>query len=362
MYAYLPTPAVVIELAQMEENIRKMTEAAAGYQIKVRPHIKPHKSVEIARLQLRMGCSGITCAKLGEAEVMAKGGIDDILIAFPLIGQEKMQRLKILSRKARVITIVNSEEGARQLSETFQNSPDKIEVLIEVDGGINRGGKKPYEPTLEFARQIAGLPGIDIKGILYYGGTIYGEKDREGFEKTSAREREEMLGTARMLENAGFHMEILSGGNSYSSKMPWLLEGITEIRPGHYLFNDVGQLMSGFAKEQECALRVTASVVSIVDERHAIIDAGSKTLTTDICARKEGYGYVVGRPDITISKLNEEHGFIESEGRLGLEIGDKIAVIPNHACVVPILADEVYGIRNGKLDHLIRIDARGKNR
>lgn len=362
MYDYLPSPAAVIELAQMEENIRRMVEEAGRYHLKVRPHIKPHKSVEIARLQLQMGCSGITCAKLGEAEVMADGGIDDILIAFPLIGRDKMERLKPLCRKTRVITIVNSLEGARELSGTFEGSDSRLEVLIEVDGGIGRGGKKPYGPTLEFARSIRDLPGIEIKGILYYGGTIYSETEREGFERNAKREREEMLGTAAMLKEAGFNMEILSGGNSYSSKMPQLLEGITEIRPGHYLFNDAGQLMSGFAEEEECALRVAAAVVSVVDKNHAIIDAGSKTLTTDTCSRKAGYGCVVGRPDITITRLNEEHGFIESDGELCLAIGDKIAVIPNHACVVPNLADEVFGIREGKTDHMVRIDARGKNR
>lgn len=362
MYEYLPTPAVAADLKQMEENTRRMVQEAAEYGIKVRPHIKPHKSIEIAKMQLELGCRGVTCAKLGEAEVMADGGIKDILIAFPLIGADKMERLKKLAERAEITVIVNSEEGARQLSEAGEQCGRKIRVLIEVDGGINRGGRKPYGETVEFARKIRDLSGIAIKGILYYGGTIYSETTREGFERAADREREEITKTAAMLTEEGFEMGILSGGNSYSSKLPEHLRGVTEVRPGHYLFNDVGQLCSGFAREEECALKVISTVVSRMDGHHAIIDAGSKTLTADVCGKRGGYGYVEGRPDIWITKLNEEHGFIESDGELDMEIGDKIAVIPNHACVVPNLADEIYGMRDGRVDHMIKIDARGKNR
>ena len=143
--------------------------------------------------------------------------------------------------------------------------------------------------------------------------------------------------------------------------MPELLEGINEIRSGHYIFNDCGQLFSGFAAEEDCAMRVVLSVVSIVDSHHAILDAGTKILTSDGCERHPGYGYVIGRPDMTITALNEEHAFLESSLPLSVHIGDKLAVIPNHCCVVCNMVDELYGIRNGQLDHKIRIDARGKS-
>ncbi|MGB8455594.1 MAG: alanine racemase [Anaerocolumna sp.] len=362
MYDYLPTPAVVIELEQVEKNLKDMVELNEKYGIHVRPHIKPHKSVEIAKLQLKLGAAGITCAKLGEAEVMAEAGIRDILIAFPLIGEDKMERLAKLLDIADVITIVNSTEGAKQLSKIGEQKNKKVEVLLEIDGGINRGGKKPYEPTLKFANEIKDLSGIDILGIMYYGGTIYGETTLEGFDRVTKLEHDNMVGTAQMLRDAGFKMNVLSGGSSYSSKRSHLLNGITEVRPGHYIFNDCGQLFTSFATEEQCALKIIATVVCMNDENHAIIDAGSKTLTTDLCGHHEGYGYVVGHPDIMITKLNEEHGFIESTNLLNLRIGDKIAIIPNHACVIANLADEVYGIRNKQVDHMIRIDARGKNR
>ena len=361
MYDYLPTPAVAVELDAVEQNIKTLIDGANRYGIAHRPHIKTHKSVELAKLQLKLGACGSTCAKLSEAEVMADHGIDDIFICFPLIGKEKLYRLEQLMKRIRVSTLVNSVEGARGLSETGQRIGRTVPVLIDLDGGIRRGGLVPGKPALEFAQKIQGFSGIEIIGLMYYGGLIYGQKDRAGFEAIACREREEILSTAALLREAGFHMDVLSGGTSFSGKMPERLEGITEIRSGHYIFNDCGQLFSGFAEEKDCALRVVASVVSIVDKRHAILDAGTKALTSDGCVHHAGFGYVIGRPDIVITNLNEEHAFIESEQPLGFSIGEKLAIIPNHACVVCNLNDEVYGIRNGKLDHMIRIDARGKS-
>lgn len=361
MYKSFPTPAVVIDLDQVDRNIINMVESNKKHGINHRPHIKTHKSVYIAKRQLELGAKGITCAKLGEVEVMIDGGISDILIAYPLIGQDKLERLGRLIDRANIITIVNSEKGAQALSQLGQSKGIKISVLIEVDGGMNRGGHKPMEPTLRFAQKIRDLKGIDIIGLMYYSGIIYNEDTKEGFESRARLERDEVINTAKLLEKHGFNMSILSAGSSYSSKMPHLLEGVTEVRAGNYVFNDCGQLVTGFATEDECALRVISTVVSVVDNHHAIIDAGSKTLTSDTCPHRKGYGYVVGRPDIYITHLNEEHGFIECETQLDLEVGDKIAIIPNHACVVPNLVDEAYGVRKGQLEKMIKIDARGKN-
>ena len=361
MYDYLPTPAVVMELDIMEENVRDMYEHAKACNIAVRPHIKPHKSIEIAKMQIKNGASGITCAKIGEAEIMAQAGIKDILIAFPIIGEDKLKRLGELLKKTNVCTIINSVEGAQGLSDLGEKIGKKIQVLIEVDGGIRRGGRKPGMDTVDFARDVKNMKGIEIKGILYYGGTIYEARDREGIIEKTRMEQKEMTETAAMLEKEGLCMEILSGGSSYSSKCPEYMNGITEVRPGHYIFNDCGQLAKGFSKEENCALRVVASVVCITDSNHAIIDAGSKALTTDGQVGCMGYGHVIGRDDIVITKLNEEHGFLESKKGIDLKIGDKIAIIPNHACVVPNLVDQAYGIRNGVLDHMVTIDARGKN-
>lgn len=362
MYEYLPTPAVVVELEQVSLNLKKMDTLTKTYGINVRPHIKPHKSLYFAREQLVNGAKGITCARLSEAEVMVKHGITDILIAYPLIGEDKMERLKKLVAQADIITIVNSEYGANQLSEAGVSLGKKITVLIEIDGGLHRGGVLPYDAALHFAETIKDLPGIVIKGLMYYNGLIYAENTMEGYIKGTRKEHDELVGTAELLRKNGYCMEILSGGNSYSSKCCKYLEGITEVRCGNYIFNDVSALATGFATEEECALRVVSTVICKMDDYHAIIDAGSKTLTTDICGHRAGYGYVVGRPDIIITKLNEEHGFIECSHPLGLNIGDKIAIIPNHSCVLPNLTDQIYGVRNNKLERMIPIEARGNCR
>ena len=361
LYEYLETPAVAIELDIVERNICTLVENAARHGIVHRPHIKTHRSVELAKLQLRLGAKGITCAKLGEAEVMADAGITDIFVCYPLIGPEKLARLEKLLLRADISTLINSVEGARGLSDLGVSMGRRIPVRIDLDGGLGRGGLQPGSPALEFARAVRELPGIQIVGLMYYGGLIYHQKGRAAMEQIARKEHDDLVQTAALLRADGFTIDVLSGGTSFSGKMPELLEGVTEIRSGHYIFNDCGQLFSGFAAEDDCAMRVVLSVVSIVDEHHAILDAGTKILTSDGCERHPGYGAVLGRPDMVITALNEEHAFLESSLPLDVKIGDKLAVIPNHCCVVCNMVDEVYGIRSGRLDHKIRIDARGKS-
>ena len=363
MYDYIPTPAVVVELDQVTENLKKMIEETEKYGIFVRPHIKPHKSSYFALQQIALGAKGVTCARIGEAEVMADFGIKDILIAFPLIGKDKMERLSKLLDRAEVLTIINSEEGAKQLSEVGTGRKKPVEVLIELDGGLHRGGVAPYQTTLKFAESVKDFRGIHICGLMYYNGLIYQENTEEGLTAYTKKEHDELVGTAELLRKRGFCMEILSGGNSYSSRYSKYLEGITEVRCGNYIFNDCMTLEKGCAQEKDCALRAVATLICKTDECHGIIDAGSKTLTTDGCGNtRSGYGRIVGRPDIRITKLNEEHGFIESSSGLHLEIGEKIAIIPNHACVLPNLTNRIYGIRNDRLERMIPVEARGMER
>lgn len=271
-----------------------------------------------------------------------------------------MERLGRLMQRIRVSTEVNSIYGAKQLSALGERIGKKVPVLIEIDGGLHRGGVPPYEGAVAFADSIRDLPGLEICGLMYYGGLIYAETTREGYEAQTKREHDELVGTAELLRAKGYRMDVLSGGNSYSARCCKYLEGITEVRCGNYIFNDVATLATGFAVEQECALRAVSTVVCKMDDHHAIIDAGSKTLTTDLCGHRPGYGWVVGHPEIRITKLNEEHGFVESDEPLPFEIGDKIAIIPNHACVLPNLVDKIYGIRNGRIERMIPIEARGR--
>ncbi len=361
MYNDLLTPAVIIDLDTVERNIKDMVEINKQYNINHRPHIKAHKSIYFAKKQLNGGCVGITCAKLSEAEVMAEHGIDDILIAFPIIGSAKLERLGTLVEKANIITMINSVEGATALSELGAKIDRKIKTFIEVDGGINRGGIMPGQPVLDFARKIRDLQGLDICGLLYYGGTIYGENTEKGIIEKTKKESRELIEAQKLLNDDGFNISILSTGSSYSARMAKHLEGVTEVRAGNYIFNDASTLWPGLVKEEDCALRVLSTVVSKPDDCTAIIDAGSKALTSDTGAFTKGYGYVVGHPEISIYKLNEEHGFMVSDEPNSLKIGDIVEIIPNHACVIPNLNDSVYGVRNGKVEVVISVDARGKN-
>jgi D-serine deaminase-like pyridoxal phosphate-dependent protein len=325
-----------------------------------RAHIKTHKSLYFARRQMEFGALGIACAKLGEAEVMARGGIRDILLAYPLVGNEKLRRLGELMRIADVKVIVNSTAAARGLSQLGERV-GPVKVLIDVDGGLERGGVKPREAALAFAREISALPGIEIVGIMFYGGPGDQKLDRDGMIRAAEFDRDELVTTAQLLRNAGLRMEILSEGSTSTSKLPEHLSGATETRAGHYIFNDLGQLTTGMAAEADCALRVHATVVSVVDERRFIIDAGSKTLSSDLCRTREGYGYIVEMPDAVIFKLNEEHGFVRRDAPHGLRVGDPVRVIPNHCCVVMNLANRAIGIRADKFERFIPSDARGEN-
>ncbi len=357
----LPTPAVVVDLDRAEKNIREMADHAAKYGIRHRPHIKTHRSGYLAGLQMEAGCCGITAAKLGEAEAMADCGIKDIFIAYPIIGEDKIRRLLELDSRARVSTIINSVAGAEALSQAFEEAGRELTVLIEVDGGLNRGGVKPMEPTLEFAMKVKDLKGLKIRGLMYYGGLIYDSRTIDEVKDACRRERDDLVNTAALLKNHGFSMEILSAGSSFSGKFPELLQGITEIRSGHYIFNDCGQLDIGLAAPEDCALTVISTVVAKPDDQVVICDVGTKSLTSDTCHHRPGYGYIVEYPDLEIYALNEEHAFVRSTGKNPLEVGDKISIIPNHACVVTNLAEKVYGFRGGKLDRMIPIDARGKS-
>ena len=361
-YSELSTPAVLVELDIAEQNTRNMISNAAKYNIAVRPHIKVHKSIELAKMQLSLGAIGITCAKLGEAEVMASGGISDILIAFPVIGEDKLKRYGALSEKCTLRSIVNSTQGARGLSALGESLGKKLEVLIELDGGVNRGGVKPLKEAADFANTLRNMSGITIAGLMYYPGLIYAETTDEGVERLARKEHDDLLGTKELLVKEGFKIDILSGGNTPSALVPQFLEGISEVRPGNYIFNDCQRLYPGLVKPEDCAMRIISTVVCRPDDHSAIIDAGTKTLTSDsFPAMGARYGYILDHEDVLICKLNEEHGFLKSECKMPFNIGEKIAIIPNHACVTSNLCDQIYGFHSGVFSKMLKIDARGKN-
>ena len=364
MYEAVSTPAAVVELNAMESNIKVMLDGAARCGIAHRPHIKSHRSVQLAKMQLAAGACGITCAKLGEAEVMANAGIDDILVAYALIGEEKWERYAALSERCRSLrTMINSEYGAKGLCETAKRHGKVFEVLVELDGGTNRGGLLPGADALAFAQSVRKYDGVKIVGLLYYPGRSYHEETLLGIEWAARKERDDLVETGQLLRGAGFDCSILSGGNTVTSKVPDCLAGITEIRAGNYIFNDCAQLWKDRVSIEDCALRIVSTVVAKPDECNAIIDCGTKTMSGDnLTPEHPRFGYIIGHPNAIIWNLNEEHGFVRSDnGPLDLAVGDRIAIIPNHACVVPNLTGVLYGMRDGVFSQVIRIDAQSRS-
>jgi D-serine deaminase-like pyridoxal phosphate-dependent protein len=362
MYEQLETPAVIVDLNIAEANIGRMAAALQARGIHHRPHIKSHKSAYLARKQLEAGAVGITVAKLSEAEAFVRAGLDDILVAYPIVGREKLSRFARLHGQARMSATVDSVTVAAGLSGLGATSGKPVDVLIEIDGGLHRGGRQPGQDALDFARSIRDLPGLRIRGIMGYFGTIYRHADGPDLIEAVKHEASTIRDTVELLRRDRFDIEIVSSGTSPAALMAEHLEGITEVRAGNYIFFDASGIGLGLAEERDCALRVIATVVSVPLPGKATIDAGTKTLTSDKAHHREGFGCVVGRPDIRIVGLNEEHGMLQYDPEMEqLRVGDRIEIIPNHSCVVPNLAPVVTGVRNGQVVEAIPIDARGCN-
>lgn len=359
---YISTPSVCVDMDVTKRNIDRTVHALAEHGITHRPHIKTHKSLRLAQMQLNAGCKGITCAKLGEAEVMANGGIDDIFIAYPLIGQEKWNRYgRLMERGLKMLTLVNSTVGARGLSALGQRLGTELPVVIEMDGGLERGGLR-QDNLYDFVKEVAKLPGIILQGVCCYSGGIYGCKTMEEIRNLATQEREELLTAADCLRKLGLQVNVISGGSSFSVLCPDELHGLTEVRAGNYIFNDNALLSIGKVDITDCSLKIRSTVVARPSSKTAIIDAGSKTLTTDNINYREGYGLIVDSADAIIYKLNEEHGYVKRESGLDWEVGHEIDIIPNHACTVTNLCDELLEMENGKVVGSIRVEARGMNR
>jgi D-serine deaminase-like pyridoxal phosphate-dependent protein len=356
------TPFVYVDLDIMENNLKQMANRLNNMNIDQRPHIKAHKSIEIATKQINYGAIGITVAKLSEAEIMAEAGFNNILIAYPIIGQLNLKRIKNLHTKTDIIATIDSIQGATGLSEVGEEVNKRIRVLIEIDGGSHRGGRQPGKDLKEFAMEVKNLKGIEVIGVLGYVGQIYNQSSIEDLKKVAKDEARLLIESANLMKEIGFNVSIISGGSTISSMFSEGLSGITESRAGNYAFFDMNAVNLGVASVDDCALRVRSRIVSNPLPGYATIDAGSKTLTTDLSNKGNGYGYIYGKENISIVKLNEEHGYLRYDpNEYDLQIGDEIDIIPNHSCVLANLCDFIYGFRGDKFERKIRIDARGMN-
>ncbi|MEO8291714.1 MAG: alanine racemase [Actinomycetota bacterium] len=359
----LDTPALVVDLSVMERNIQAMASFAADAGVRLRPHTKTHKCPEIARMQIDAGASGITVAKLGEAEVMADAGLDDLLVAYPIVGEAKLARLHALRDRARVRVSLDSVEVARGVG-SVGSAADPVEVLIEVDTGHHRMGRPSGEPTVALVTQVARIPGVEVVGLLSHAGHAY-QAGSDDVAAIAAGEAADLADTAEACGGAGVEIREISVGSTPTARAVSGAAGITESRPGTYVFNDVQQMRLGVATEHDCAARVLATVVARPWEDRFVIDAGSKSLSSDGGDGPPfpGRGVLAGRPDLVLDLLTEEHGVGHVlPGGGGLSIGDRLEVIPLHVCACVNLSDTAAGVRDGRVERELVIAGRGKVR
>ncbi len=355
-FADLDTPALLVDLDIMERNLSRVSDYCSVHGLRLRPHTKTHKSILIARQQLALGASGLTVAKTSEAEVMLGAEPRDLLVAFPVIGESKLRRLAAVAGLTRVTVALDSTEAARQLSDCAVRSGVRFGVLVEVDVGLGRVGVPPSD-ALALARFVAALPGLDWRGVTFYPGHI---KDREP-EKLAALS--ELVGCmVAGFTAAGMKPEIVSGGSTPTLYQSHEIEGLNEIRPGTYVFNDLNTVAAGACTLDDCAASVLVTVVSRAGAGKMIVDGGSKTFSSDwLSSGGPGFGRVREAPGAVFHKMNEEHGFVDlSRAERGFEIGEKVRIVPNHVCVAVNLHEYVYGVRGGNVEEVWNVEGRGK--
>ena len=354
------TPALVLDLDRLEANIAEMARACTQAGVRLRPHTKTHKMPEIAKLQVAAGAQGITCAKLGEAEVMANAGIDDILIAYPIWGDEKLRRLAQLRERARVIVSLDSIEVAEGLSR-FSTDHDPLEIYFEIDTGQHRMGLPPTAQTAELIARVNDLSALKVIGLMTHAGHAYKARTEDEAQSVVLRELEDLTSVQLRCLDLGVPLTELSVGSTPSVRRELSIAGITEVRPGTYVFNDTTMMDLGVAKEETCALHVVATVVSRPSDNRFVVDAGTKSLTSDGVGRAN-WIKIRNRADLAMEFLSEEHGvgtLLENSG--SLKIGDQLELIPSHACPVVNLFDEVLLLRAGSVVDHWRVAGRGKS-
>jgi len=358
---------LVVDEEKLIINIQKMADFAKRNGVKLRPHFKAHKVLEIARLQKQYGAAGITAAKIGEAEIALKAGITDILVACPIVGPEKIKGLFKLAEQARIIVPIDSFEVAQQLNEAALNNNRAIDVYMEVDTGLKRCGLPPGEMLKELTQKVAAMQGLKLLGLMTHAGQVYGVSDSAKVKEIGLMEGKTMVALAEELRKVGIEIEEVSVGSTPTVPYSGAIPGVTEIRPGNYVFNDAIQIGLGVASPEECSLRVLTTVISAPEARRKIVDAGSKVFALDKGAHGtsvvKGFGRILGYPHWELTRLSEELGIMEAkEDCFEPQIGALLEIIPNHACTVMNLATEVAVRREGIIREFWQIAARGQVR
>lgn len=354
--AEIDTPALLLDLDLMERNIDRMSTLFRNLPAKLRPHAKTHKTPSIAHKQLAAGAIGITCAKLGEAEIMVQGGIRDVLIANQIVGARKIARLMSLARHADLIVAVDDVRNVEDLSLAAQAVGISLRVLMEVDVGMRRCGVTPGQPALALAQQVQRAPGLSFAGLMGYEGHLVFVPDLAERERRVDTDMPVLLETVRLLTSHEIPVPIVSAGGTGTALITGKLPYITEIQAGSYVFMD-GRYKTIEGVDFDCALTLLTTVVSRPQPDRVIIDAGMKTLTHEF-----GLPRFKGREDLELLSLSEEHGTVKLKNpSVPLKPGDQLKLIPSHGDTTINIHEFYYGLRDGRVEVIWPIAARGKS-
>ena len=346
----LDTPCAVVDLDVMENNLRRCQTYLDRRGLTLRPHIKTHKIPEFAHLQIKLGAKGVNCQKLGEAEVMVDAGIADILLTYNLIGQTKLDRLVALARRSDMKVVADSKDVIEGLSSAISRAGLELPVLVECDTGAQRCGVTSPADAVALAQAVDHAPGLKFKGLMTY-------PPKNSVAKTNAWLTE----AVDLCKRSGLAVETVSNGGTPDLYSAHEVTVATEHRPGTYIYSDRNHVEThGLGSLADCALRIHARVVSHAAPDRCVIDAGSKSLSSDLLGLN-GYGRVLEHPEWEIYGLSEEHGHVRAPSGSGEpKIGELVTVIPNHACVVTNLYDRIYAARQGRVETFYDVAARGK--
>lgn len=354
--APLETPAALVDVDRMAANLMRVASYAATHRLAWRPHAKTHKSAALGAEQMRAGAVGLTVATPAEAEAMSAVA-DDLLLAYPPVGETKLRRLMRLPDRVRLSVALDSAEVLAALGEHASRAGRSVGVLVELDLGMRRVGIGEAAAAVALAERIAGHPALSYRGVTFYPGHI-----RTGAtEQVSAlRDLSERLSAfLEALDRAGLAPEVVSGGSTPTLWRSHEIAGLTEIRPGINIFNDRTMAGIGSCAWGDCAYSVLATVVSTAVGGQVVIDAGSKSLGKEDVPGLHGYGVLLDHPDLVVAILSEEHGIVDLSGSdWKPQVGDRVRVVPNHVCVSVNLQERLYGVRGTEVVAEWEVDAR----
>lgn len=364
-YLELDTPALIIDKDIMTSNIINMQDYANRSKVGLRPHTKTHKMSRLALMQVEHGAKGITVAKVGEAEVMAASGLKDIFIANEIVGETKLLRIRKLAETIDISFGLDSIAQAYMIEKSFEGSSRKAAVLIEIEVGEERSGVIEESDFIDLLNHLKTCNNIYLKGVFSHDGHSYSAENVEECREIHLQSQKRTLRFASLAAESGFNLETVSIGSTPSLLHDFpILDGITEIRPGTYIFMDASQA-NAYGSLKRNAATVLTTIISLPTPERVITDVGAKGITAQVRSKgfcsTNGLGLIKGRTGVNIFKVYDEHAIIyNKEFHDSVKVGDKVEIIPNHICPVVNLHESAYIVSRGEVIDRITVDCRGK--